>query len=261
MIIRENKKVNFIKHLVKVNELFWLDKRITPYHISLYHSLFMSWNHFAFSNPLSISRQEQMKHSKIGSVNTYLKCLKELDSWSYIKYVPSRNPQKGSEVYLYIFDTTSDTSINFDSIKSDTTTDTTSELPVRPLLNSKKEYKTRINSNSEEIDETQKKENIEFKKAENQEIQKEKNILGIPKNLEEVESYFSEKEKPISEANKFFNYYEANGWLVGKNKMKNWRAAANNWILNAQKFNARSNQQEKTNYLHVKQDKDYSIPL
>jgi hypothetical protein len=34
------------------------------------------------------------------------------------------------------------------------------------------------------------------------------------------------------EAEKFVNYYESNGWKVGKNPMKNWRAAANNWITN-----------------------------
>lgn len=38
---------------------------------------------------------------------------------------------------------------------------------------------------------------------------------------------------PITEAEKFFNYYESNGWRVGKNKMKSWRGAASNWLLNA----------------------------
>jgi len=27
----------------------------------------------------------------------------------------------------------------------------------------------------------------------------------------------------------FFDYYESNGWMVGKNKMKNWKAAAKGW--------------------------------
>ena len=58
---------------------------------------------------------------------------------------------------------------------------------------------------------------------------------------------------------KFFNFYESKDWYVGKNKMKNWRAAANNWIANATKFSKQAN--ENNNYLHVDQDKDYSIPL
>ena len=28
---------------------------------------------------------------------------------------------------------------------------------------------------------------------------------------------------------RFFNYYESNGWMIGKNKMKNWKATIRNW--------------------------------
>ena len=51
--------------------------------------------------------------------------------------------------------------------------------------------------------------------------------------VEEVEKYFDEKNcfNAKVEANRFWNFYESNGWLVGKNPMKNWKSAANvNWI-------------------------------
>jgi hypothetical protein len=35
---------------------------------------------------------------------------------------------------------------------------------------------------------------------------------------------------PMSEANKFLNYYESNGWKVGKNKMVSWTHAVTGWI-------------------------------
>ena len=40
---------------------------------------------------------------------------------------------------------------------------------------------------------------------------------------------------PITEVDKFWNYYESNGWKVGKNPMKSWPAALRNWLsrLNA----------------------------
>ena len=38
------------------------------------------------------------------------------------------------------------------------------------------------------------------------------------------------------ESQKMWDYYEANGWRVGKNPMKNWQAAARNWMKNANKF-------------------------
>ena len=30
-------------------------------------------------------------------------------------------------------------------------------------------------------------------------------------------------------ANKFYDYYESNGWHVGKNPMKDWKAAIRTW--------------------------------
>lgn len=42
--------------------------------------------------------------------------------------------------------------------------------------------------------------------------------------------------KVISESKAFFNHYESNGWMVGKNKMKNWEAAVRNWMNNNSKF-------------------------
>jgi hypothetical protein len=37
---------------------------------------------------------------------------------------------------------------------------------------------------------------------------------------------------PESEAAHFWNYYESNGWRVGKNPMKSWPSAMSNWKLN-----------------------------
>jgi hypothetical protein len=61
---------------------------------------------------------------------------------------------------------------------------------------------------------------------------------AIPDTLEKVQAYFAEINGPVSEAERFFNYFESNGWQVGgKTPMKDWRAAARNWILNAKNFN------------------------
>lgn len=37
---------------------------------------------------------------------------------------------------------------------------------------------------------------------------------------------------PESEAQKFLNYYESNGWKVGRNPMKSWTHAVGNWASN-----------------------------
>ena len=38
---------------------------------------------------------------------------------------------------------------------------------------------------------------------------------------------------PPVEAQRFWDYYESNGWRVGRNPMKDWKAAARNWQRNA----------------------------
>ena len=52
---------------------------------------------------------------------------------------------------------------------------------------------------------------------------------GKPTMLEIIQ-YFEDRECSDSEARNFFNFYESNGWKVGKNPMVNWRSAASNWI-------------------------------
>ena len=51
-------------------------------------------------------------------------------------------------------------------------------------------------------------------------------------NPEELVSHFESKGSNSNEAEKFFNYYESNGWKVGRNPMKNWKAASANWLKN-----------------------------
>lgn len=60
----------------------------------------------------------------------------------------------------------------------------------------------------------------------------------------EVENYFSQNKELFKlEATKkiacsFFDYYSSNGWKVGgKAIMKDWQAAARNWVRNEKKFN------------------------
>ncbi len=63
---------------------------------------------------------------------------------------------------------------------------------------------------------------------------KEKAASGgfVKPTLDEVKLNFSQTKNSMFEAEKFFNYYESNGWKVGKNPMKMWTAAAANWKKN-----------------------------
>lgn len=49
--------------------------------------------------------------------------------------------------------------------------------------------------------------------------------------VEEIKSYIDEKGYNV-DAEMFFDFYESKGWLVGKNKMKDWKAAVRTWNRN-----------------------------
>ncbi len=49
-----------------------------------------------------------------------------------------------------------------------------------------------------------------------------------PPTVEEVNEYAQEKEYTVS-GEEFIAFYESNGWKIGKNSMKDWRAAVRTW--------------------------------
>lgn len=75
---------------------------------------------------------------------------------------------------------------------------------------------------------------------------KEKKNSNIPPAEEEVQALWKERGYELSEAERFYNYYTSNGWRVGKNPMKNWAAAAANWMKNAKELGHGANRQGNT---------------
>lgn len=53
----------------------------------------------------------------------------------------------------------------------------------------------------------------------------------IPPSREEVQAYITEKGYSVN-AERFIDYYTSNGWHVGKNPMKDWKAAVRSWAHN-----------------------------
>ncbi len=205
--------MNFIRHLLNAFARIDQEPKLKSLHISLYISLFRIWNENKFSNPVTVIRKNLMQMSKIGSANTYTRVLKELELYGFIRYHPSHDPVKGSKVYMYIFDTST-------CIKSDTRV-VSEVIPFYKHINN-------IYSIEEEEN---------YSNLKNEDMNdKKKNIFQVP-SLEHIQIYFEQKGHPKTEAERFFNYYESNGWLVGgKTKMKDWKAAARNWMLNIKNY-------------------------
>lgn len=228
--------MNYIKHLTGFFERMIYEDTLNPTHISLYIALFQFWNIKRFTNPIHISREEAMRLSKIASKATYHKCMRDLHEKKYVIYEPSFNPYRGSKVTIVNLELT-DKDVQ-KSIKKHTDKKTSIEqpfeLPIEP-------------TNEPFINDSK------LSSKQNKLIKQEESKLRFtPPSLKEVLDYFKEQEFVMQEAEPFFLYYQANGWMVGRAKMKNWQAAAKNWMLRSKKFQAEKTIKLVPNQLNAK---------
>lgn len=57
---------------------------------------------------------------------------------------------------------------------------------------------------------------------------KDKDKRFNPPTLEEVKAYCRERGNSV-DPERFYDFYQSKGWMVGKNKMKDWKAAVRTW--------------------------------
>lgn len=293
--------MNYIKHLTGFFEKVSTDFELNPTHISLYMAIFQLWNQNRFQNPICISRDELMRVSKIASYATYHKCIKELDEKNFVKYMPSYNPFKGStlDVVNLDFYTKPIQKKEIKKLKTQQKTKQVNEQAIEQVVEQVNEQVLNKHCTSTELlpyinntnninivnGRAQKNQeiNCDFLVENEQEIKKihpepsspaqsrgEKKLREkkgiqpvekIPPILEDILPFFKEKNNSEIEAQKFYNHFQSNGWLVGgKSKMKDWRAAARNWMLNANKFQPKTNAPQP-NHLHILNSKNYAEPL
>lgn len=330
--------MNYIKHLTGFFEKVSTDYDLNPTHISLYMAIFQQWNQNRFQNPISISRDELMRISKIASTATYHKCMKELTEKGYVDYKPSYNPFKGSTLEVcnldfYTKPVPKKELKKWASVpKNEQVSEQVDEQLTKQALNKHQTSSKHVpyiniinNTNSINLDKQEisknennlyftnsifdevvemdlKEEMLAFDNTDKKQTEKscqkklrekKKNIGEAPLScraesrpskptLEESQIYFLEKNFPEVEAQRFFNYFESNGWLVGgRTKMKDWKAAARNWMLNAKKFSKNDNSNSalsvraeacpdrsgsrtinlNPNHLHVSNQKNYGEAL
>jgi hypothetical protein len=150
--------MNYILQLSGFFQKVASDNRLNPTHVSLYMAIFQFWNSERFQNPVSISRQELMRISKISAKATYHKCIKDLHTYGYIQNLPSFNPFKGSLVYLFDMQSSAKLVTTHDH----TNIETSIEQALAPYIN-----KENILNLNNENDDTQPKNDIVLKVSKN----------------------------------------------------------------------------------------------
>lgn len=80
---------------------------------------------------------------------------------------------------------------------------------------------------------------------------KPKRSAFTPPTFDEVNAYCLERKNGI-DAQSFIDFYESKGWMIGKDKMKNWKAAIRTWE------NRRKSEQTKKTDIPSDDDYDFS---
>ena len=103
------------------------------------------------------------------------------------------------------------------------------------------ESKTEPNSNQKEPNNNQTKTKQSFSETKLEPNEKEKENVNVkdkekeikrkrftPPTIQEVAEYCLEKGYAV-DAERFIDFYASKGWMIGKNQMKDWKAAVRNW--------------------------------
>ncbi|SEW52838.1 hypothetical protein [Chitinophaga arvensicola] len=283
-------KVNYIRHLTAFYAQVEKDDRLHANHVSLYLALFQLWNRHRFPVSFPVSRQDVLRLCRIGSRNTYARCLKDLQDFNYITYKASKQLFAPGMVTIItnILDKQLPPAEGICAPQNEPVTGpelspgeaqnrTASLLKIESVPGSKMGhfYYKQINNNKRERENRLPPSKKNYKATfENSRCglnapgaENENHKIQHPPDLQQLNTFFQRHNYPQQEACKFFYHYQANGWRQGgKVLITDWQAAAHKWILNIHQLQPGSHEHcprpsNGTGNLHVNENKNYAEPL
>lgn len=76
--------------------------------------------------------------------------------------------------------------------------------------------------------------NVKVKEKEKEKEKDNREVHFVPPTLENVRGYCREHGYNV-DAERFIDFYSSKGWMIGKNRMKDWKAAVRNWARQEKK--------------------------
>jgi len=110
----------------------------------------------------------------------------------------------------------------------------TSQNPEIKKLIDNNNYKKLLESNSR----------LDQKRIDKTRIDIRKDAPFQKPTLDEIKKYLKEKNILSVNASRFWNFYESKGWMVGKNKMRNWHAAVGTWTKDGEGVQKKEEKEE-----------------
>ncbi|WP_430611546.1 hypothetical protein [Flavobacterium sp. JP2137] len=213
--------------------------KIKPVHSALYFFAIEHCNRLGWKEKFGFPTTMAMEATGIKSYNTYIYTLKDLVSFGFVMIIEkSKNQYSANIIALSNFNKAVDKALDKAMLKhipkqDESIVQSTSEsidsidIPIYnntiiPYTLLQKENKNFTEVDSAELETSQKKEKSSAKKE---------TKFSIP-NFEEVSQYCLERNNGI-DARHFIDFYESKNWMIGKNKMKDWKASVRTWERNS----------------------------
>ncbi|PKA83591.1 hypothetical protein ATE92_1748 [Ulvibacter sp. MAR_2010_11] len=183
-------------------------EKIKPNHTAVFFFAVELSNRLGWKKKFGFPSAMVMEAAGIKSYNTYIRTLNEIVEWGFVRMIErSKNQYSANIIALSKNDKGSDKALDKAIITHEAKQDESNDSIDKQITNNNKpKTKERVK-------------NIRF---------------STPTQVEVYEFMINKKIQPSLakiESEKFVNYYESNGWMVGKNKMEKWNSAASNWLI------------------------------
>ena len=87
---------------------------------------------------------------------------------------------------------------------------------------------TKVEPKEKDKEKDKEKENVKDKEKDKEKESRAKTTVFTPPSFEEVNKYCTERNNGV-DPQAFIDFYSSKGWLIGKSKMKDWKAAIRTW--------------------------------
>jgi hypothetical protein len=287
--------MNYIRHLNGFFARSATDSRLLSTHISLYMALFQHWNYNRFEDSFTVFRHDIMRMSKLGSKNTYSRCIRQLHAAGYIRYYPGLNRGLPARVNIRRLDLLIDAGgeaqgtlfTGNDAHPSctekepapvpevtDGSTETGTGVVPEPVHIIKHINSKQVNSvlNTPTKNQLHHEEKTTTKNGPGPESKLVPGIMAPTQALPaagekqkkpgppylQVECFFLENTYPKKEALKFWLYNEGRGWQLAEGQpIHQWQPLAHKWMLGTGPGKGTGNAKN----LFIDNDKNYDAPL
>lgn len=213
--------------------------KVTPSHVAIYCFSVEHCNRLGWKTNFGLPTTMVMEAVGIKSYNTYIKCFNDLVQFGFIKLVEkSKNQYSANIIALSKFNKALDKALDKAMIKHKGKQRESIEQSIDSINKPINNY-TNIPINQLTIE------------IEQQAAKSQKPIRFIKPTISDIE-VFTQASNLNLNPDHFFDFYESKDWMVGKNKMKDWKAAARNWA----RRNTTTTQQKPSNNQTQKQNEN-----